>query len=148
VRMDAATLDFLIRKLLSLPIGYFQARRTGDIQRRLEGTRQMREFLVQHGVRALTALVQLATAVPLMFIFSPVVALTFLALMPLYALLMLFSTRWLRPVFNSLEEAFGKYYSYQIDAIKGIETVKALGGEGGLRNLMLQEFLGIARREF
>ena len=35
VRIDAATLDFLTRRLLALPMCYFSARRTGDIQRRL-----------------------------------------------------------------------------------------------------------------
>src|SRR6266542_2017477 len=37
VRLDTAVLDFLSRKLLSLPMSYFTNRRTGDIQRRLEG---------------------------------------------------------------------------------------------------------------
>ena len=40
VRIDAAALDFLVRKLLALPMTYFNTRRTGDIQRRLEGIRQ------------------------------------------------------------------------------------------------------------
>jgi ABC-type bacteriocin/lantibiotic exporter with double-glycine peptidase domain len=30
---------------------------------------------------------------------------------------------------------------HQIDAIKGIETVKAMGAEGSLREKMLNEFL-------
>src|SRR5262249_55743896 len=122
VRIDAATLDFLTRRMLALPIGYFQARRTGDIQRRLAGTRQVREFLVQNGVRALTAVVQLVAAVGLMFLYSKVLTLVFLLTVPLYALLMWFSARWLQPIFHALEEAFGKYHSHQIDAIKGVET--------------------------
>jgi ABC-type bacteriocin/lantibiotic exporter with double-glycine peptidase domain len=43
VRIDAATLDFLVRRLLSLPMSYFNSRRTGDVQRRLQGMRQIRE---------------------------------------------------------------------------------------------------------
>jgi ATP-binding cassette subfamily B protein len=148
VRVDAATLDFLTRKLLALPLSYFQRRRTGDIQRRLEGVRQVREFLVQSGVRALTAALQVVAALAVMLCYSGVLFLVFLLTAPLYALLLLFSLRWLRPLFFTLEEAFGKYYSYQIDAIKGVETVKALGGETGLRELMLKEFLGVARQEF
>ncbi len=148
VRIDAATLDFLTRKLLALPMAYFQTRRTGDIQRRLEGLRQVREFVVQHGVSGLTAVVQLAAALGLMALYSPLLAAVFLATAPLYALLMRFSARWLRPMFDSLEEAFGRYRSYQIDAIKGIETVKALGAEGGFRQMLLGQFHGIARRRF
>src|SRR5213082_3372104 len=50
VRLDTAVLDFLSRKLLSLPMSYFTSRRTGDIQRRLDGARQVRQFAVQQGV--------------------------------------------------------------------------------------------------
>ena len=148
VRVDAATLDFLARRLLSLPTTYFSTRRTGDIQRRLAGTRQVREFLVQHGVGGLTAAVQLMVAVALMVAYSPRLAGVFLLTAPLYALLMRASSRWLRPIFHDLEDAFGKYASYQIDAIKGIETVKALGAESTFRQLMLEQFQGVSRRLF
>src|SRR5256712_2076927 len=63
VRLDTAILDFLSRKLLSLPMTYFTSRRTGDIQRRLDGARQVREFAVQQGVGALLAAVFLLGAV-------------------------------------------------------------------------------------
>ncbi|HXK28550.1 MAG TPA: peptidase domain-containing ABC transporter, partial [Candidatus Binatia bacterium] len=130
------------------PMSYFSTRRTGDLQRRLEGIRRVREFVVQHAVSGLTALCQIGAAIALMFIYSPVLALVFLATAPLYALLMYFSSRWLRPIFDNLEEGFGKYHSHQIDAIKGIETVKAAGGEGAFRTAMLNQFHGMARRQF
>ena len=56
VRLDTAILDFLSRKLLSLPMTYFTSRRTGDIQRRLDGARQVRQFAVGQGIGALLAL--------------------------------------------------------------------------------------------
>ena len=52
VRLDTAILDFLTRQMLSLPMTYFTSRRTGDIQRRLDGARQVRQFAVQHGIGA------------------------------------------------------------------------------------------------
>jgi ATP-binding cassette subfamily B protein len=58
------------------------------------------------------------------------------------------SAKWLRPIYADLEDAFGKYRSHQIDAIKGIETVKALGAEAGFRELILDQFLGVARKQF
>ena len=148
VRVDAATLDFLTRRLLALPTSYFGSRRTGDIQRRLAGTRQVREFLVQQGVAGLTAAVQLVAAIALMVVYSPTLAGVFLLTAPCYVLLMRVSARWLRPTFHDLEEGFGRYFSHQIDAIRGIETVKALGAEGTFRQLMLDQFHGVARRIF
>jgi HlyB family type I secretion system ABC transporter len=148
VRIDAATLDYLTRTLLALPMSYFTSRRTGDIQRRLAGLRQLREFMVQSAVAGLTAVVQLGVALLLMAVYSPLLAGVFLVTAPLYLLLMRFSSRRLRPIFDDLEDGFGRYASYQIDAIKGIETVKAMGGEVAFRELMLGQFHRIARRQF
>jgi HlyB family type I secretion system ABC transporter len=148
VTIDSRTLDFLTSKLLDLPMSYFHSRRTGDIQRRLAGMRQVRMFVVQQGVQALTALATLLAAVVVMFFFDWVLALVFLATAPVYAYLMYFSRKRLRPMFDSLEEAFGKYSAHQIDAIKGIETVKAVAGESVFRSRMLDQFTSLSRRLF
>lgn len=148
VRVDSSSLDFITRRLLALPLSYFTARKTGDIQRRIQGVRQVREFLVQNGVNGLTSIAQIVAAVTLMFFYSPMLAAVFLAVAPMYAGLMKYSSKRLGPMFDELEEAYGKYNSHQIDAIKGIETVKALGAESGFREKMLNEFHGLAKKQF
>ncbi len=148
VRFDTAALDFLTRTLLALPMKYFAARRTGDILRRLAGMAQVRDFLVGQAVGGLSAAVQLAVAVLLMFLYSPTLALVALATTPGYVALLWFSRSRLRPMFDALEEAGGRYHSHQIDSVRGIETVKALGAEGALRELMLDEFLRVSRQRF
>jgi ATP-binding cassette subfamily B protein len=148
VRLDTAILDFLSRQLLSLPMTYFTSRRTGDIQRRLDGARQVRQFAVGNGISALLALVQLTGALFLMMIYSPSLMLAFLATTPLYAGLMFFSSKVLKPLFAEVEESQGKYSSHQIDAIKGIEAVKAAAAESVFRDTMLNEFLSVSRKIF
>jgi HlyB family type I secretion system ABC transporter len=148
VRFDVSTLDFVTGKLLDLPMSYFNTRRTGDIERRLSGVREVREFLVQSGVQVLTSVTQLGAALVLMFVYSWTLALVYLATVPLYAGLMRFSATRLRPMYDSLEEAFGKYQSAQIDAIRGIETVKAMAAERAFRGAMLRQFQGLADRVF
>jgi ATP-binding cassette subfamily B protein len=148
VRIDSDALDFLTGRLLALPMSYFHARRTGDIERRLGGMRQVRQFIVQSGVQALTAAAQVLIAVILMFVYNQLLALVYLASVPVYGALMRFSARRVRPVLDGLEESYGRYQSRQIDAIKGIETVKALGAESGLRMLMLTQWRELARRRF
>jgi HlyB family type I secretion system ABC transporter len=148
VRIDSAILDFLTRRLLALPMSYFHARRTGDIQRRLAGARQVREFVVQNGIGGLLSIVQIVTALAIMTAYSPTLVAVFLATAPAYAGLMVFSTRVLRPLFAELEESFGKYSSFQIDAIKGIETVKATSAEPTFREAMLNQFISVAGRQF
>ena len=148
VRIDAAILDFLTRQLLSLPMSYFTTRRTGDIQRRLDGARQVRLFAVQHGIGGLLALVTLAGAVAVMAIYSKTLAAVFLATTPLYLVMMYFSVKVLRPLLADIEESQGKYSSHQIDAIKGIEAVKAASAEFTFRDAMLTEFLDVSKKLF
>src|SRR5713101_4682556 len=148
VRLDTAILDFLSRKLLSLPMTYFTSRRTGDIQRRLDGARQVRQFAVQQGVGALLGLIFLVGALFLMGLYSPLLMIAFLATTPLYVGLMIFSVKVLRPLFQGVEESQGKYSSHQIDAIKGIEAVKAASAESAFRDAMLNEFLSVSQKLF
>jgi HlyB family type I secretion system ABC transporter len=148
VRLDTAILDFLSRQMLSLPMSYFTSRRTGDIQRRLDGARQVREFAVHHGIGALLALIQLVGALSLMALYSSSLMFAFLATTPLYGGLMYFSQKVLRPLFAGVEESQGKYSSHQIDAIKGIEAVKAAAAENVFRDIMLNEFLSVSRKIF
>ena len=148
VRLDTSILDFLSRKLLSLPMTYFTSRRTGDIQRRLDGARQVRQFAVGQGIGALLALIYLVGSLALMMVYSPILTLAFLATTPLYAGLMVFSVKVLRPLFAGVEESQGKYSSHQIDAIKGIEAVKAASAESAFRDAMLNEFLSVSKKLF
>lgn len=148
VRLDASVLDFLTRQLLALPLRYFQTRRTGDIQRRLDGARQMREFMVQHGVAGLLALITLSGALTLMFVYNPRLGGVYLLTAPLYVALMIFAVKVLRPLFSDIAESEGRYASHQIDAIKGMESVKAAGAEVAFRDTMLNQFLGVSRKLF
>jgi ATP-binding cassette subfamily B protein len=139
-RLDADSLDFVSGRLLRLPMRYFEARRTGDIQRRLIGMQQVRATLIQNGVAVVTAVTQLIVGVTIMFIYSWQLALVYVACAPLYGLLMLYSQRRMQPVFDSVEAGHGRYQSRQIDAIRGIATVKAMGAEELLRQRMWREF--------
>src|SRR3982750_98051 len=129
-------------------MSYFTSRRTGDIQRRLAGAQQVRQFAVGQGIGAILALVSLTGAIFLMTIYSSSLMFAFLATTPLYVGLMYFSFKVLRPLFASVEEAQGQYSPHQIDAIKGIEAVKAAAAETVFRDTMLNEFLGVSKKIF
>ena len=90
--------------MLALPMSYFATRRTGDIQRRLEGVREVREFIVQNGMAARWPSFNSA-ALAIMAVYSLTLLAVFLAVAPLYALLMRLATKVLRPLFAQLEEA-------------------------------------------
>jgi ABC-type bacteriocin/lantibiotic exporter with double-glycine peptidase domain/CRP-like cAMP-binding protein len=148
VDLDSASLDFITGRLLGLPLAYFESRRTGDIERRLSGLRQLRQILVQNVPDALAGAVQLVVTLVIMFAYSWVIGLAFLATAPAYAALMRMSAKRLKPTFDSLEEAYGRHASKQVDAIKGIEAVKTAGAEPDLRRRILEEFTRLADTVF
>ncbi|ETW25238.1 peptidase domain-containing ABC transporter [Mycobacterium gastri] len=141
VRVDRETLDTLSEVLLALPMSYFHARRIGDIGRRLSGLQTAREIAINRGVICLTSVAQVVVAVAFMFVFSWRLTLVYLiSSVPLYWALMWYIQTRLQPTYEGLEESWGKYQSRQIDSIRGIETVKAMGAEESLRRIMLNQF--------
>jgi ATP-binding cassette subfamily B protein len=148
VQLDGDALDFVSRRLLDLPLSYFEARRTADIERRLNGMRQVRALLVQSIVGGFSAVIQLVVSFLIMLSYSPVIGAVFLATAPVYALLMRYSSRRLRPTFDGLEEAYSRHAARQLDAIKGIEAAKSAGAEDGMRQGIRREFDQLADRVF
>jgi ABC-type bacteriocin/lantibiotic exporter with double-glycine peptidase domain len=141
VRVDRETLDTLSEVLLALPISYFHARRIGDIGRRLSGLQTVREIAINRGVICLTAAAQVIVAVTMMAILSWRLTLVYvITAVPLYWALMWYVQARLKPTYEGLEECWGKYQSRQIDSIRGIETVKAMGAEESLRRILLNQF--------
>lgn len=148
MHIDTAAFDSLTRRLLALPVGYFQTRRTGDIQRRLDGARQVRQLLVSNSLSAIVALTQLSVALVLMGLYSPLMMMIYLGVAPFYSGLLFIAVRYLRPLYDRLEKHYGEYRSEQIDAIKGIESVKTGAAEHTLREKLLDYFTRAARQQF
>lgn len=146
VRMDGASLDHLAGVLFRLPLRYFESRRSGDIEQRLDGMGQVREFAVGQGIAVITGVTQLVAAMCFMAVTSWMLVLAWLATTPVYLLLMRRSSAQLRPAFVELEEGFARYRSRQLDGIHGIETVKSMGAEDGLQRRMVRDFDDFADR--
>jgi ATP-binding cassette subfamily B protein len=145
-KFNTATLDFVTGRLLNLPMSYFAKRKVGDIERRLQSMSDIRRIVVLEGVDALTALALIVVVVSVMFAQAPLLAAAFVLVFPLYGGLMWLSHRRVRPVLAAMEEAFGRYTGSQVDLLKGVETVKTLGAEPGLRSTMRRQFLSLADR--
>jgi ABC-type bacteriocin/lantibiotic exporter with double-glycine peptidase domain/CRP-like cAMP-binding protein len=146
VRIDRESLDHIAGRLLHLPLDYFDTRRSGDIEHRLSGLRSVREFAAQQGVQALAQCGQLIAAIVLMGFLSVPLMLLWLATAPIYLLLIRSAVRRVRPAYQAEEEGFSRYRSRQLDAIRGMETVKSVGGEEGMRRRMLKDFEDVAQR--
>ncbi|OJY54314.1 peptidase domain-containing ABC transporter [Pseudonocardia sp. 73-21] len=148
IRIDAASLDILTERLFALPLAYFAQRTSVDIERRLSGVQQVREIVVKEGAIAIASLLQVVVVLAAMFTYSWVLALAFLGGLPLYALLMRFSSTRVRPAYAELEHAFAHHVFRQIDATKGIQTVKVVGAERGLQRTLGEGFAHLQGRVY
>ncbi|RNL78772.1 peptidase domain-containing ABC transporter [Nocardioides marmorisolisilvae] len=148
LRIDRASLDHVAGTLLGLPAHYFHTRRTGDIERRLNGLREVRSFFLTRGVGAFVSIFQVVGALIIIGRWDLQLTLLYAAVLPLYLVLMVVSRSKLRPAFQSLEESWGRYKSRQIDTIRGIDTVKAAGAEQQVRSGLDRQFGDLADRLF
>ncbi len=146
VQIDHESLAHLADRMLRLPLSYFETRRSGDIEHRLGALRVIREFAAQDGVQALAQGSQLVVSTVLMGLLSPVLMLAWLATLPVYLLLVRAGVRRVRPPYQSEEEGFARLRSRQLDAIQGVEAVKSLGMEEGVRKRLLHDFEEVAHR--
>ena len=145
MRVDASILDFLTRRMLALPMSYFNTRRTGDIQRRLQGAQELREFVIHSGIGGCLAIFQIFAYLSVMAAYSLKLFVVFLLTGPLCTAGLCSSRRaFSDPCSSPWRKASGKYSSHQIDAIKGIEAVKAAGAEQPFRDNMLNEFIRLS----
>lgn len=140
VRFNRDTLRFVTWKLLALPFSFFATRRSSDLTRRLNNLETVREAIIADVPQALMAFATLSIALVEMFIFNQVLAAIFVATLPIYIGLLRFSASRLRPLYDTVEDAWATFSSRQGDAVKSIDMVKSMAAERGTANSMLREF--------
>jgi ABC-type bacteriocin/lantibiotic exporter with double-glycine peptidase domain/CRP-like cAMP-binding protein len=138
-QVDTEALAHIASRMLRLPLSYFESRRSGDIERRLDGVRQVREFASQRLIPSIGNLGRVVAAVVLMGFLSPPLMALWLVTLPIYVVIVRIGTRRVRPAYEAEEEGSAQYRSRQLDAIRGVETVKSMGVEDGVRGRMLRD---------
>ncbi len=128
-RIDLRTSTRTFERLLALPIGFFEANSAGVITKHMQQVEKIREFLTGRLFLTLLDATSLFIVVPLLFMYSPSLALLVLAFSGLAA----FVIACLIPVFRrrlrNLYEAEAQRQAYLVETIHGMETVKGLATE-------------------
>ncbi|HTX63582.1 MAG TPA: cysteine peptidase family C39 domain-containing protein, partial [Acidimicrobiales bacterium] len=145
--LDRDGLQLLSERLLSLPLAYFTSRRTGDLQRRLDGLSQARGAVMDVGLVGLALGAQLLASIALLFYYSAVMGAVFFVAVPVYLLITRWSLARLVPATASLEEEAGRYASRQVEVVKGIETAKALAAEVSLQEALVAHQVALNARQ-
>ena len=132
-RIDVALGAQLFRHVLALPLAYFEARRVGDTVARVRELEQIRQFLTGHAVTVVLDVLFTAVFLGVMWFYSPWLTLIVLGSLPLYAALSLVITPIIRARLNEKFTRGAENQAFLVEAVTGIQTVKALALEPPLQ---------------
>ena len=147
-RIDVGLGAQLFRHVLALPLAYFEARRVGDTVARVRELEHIRQFLTSHSVTVVLDLVFTVVFLAVMWLYSPILTLIVMGSLPLYALLSVVITPAIRARLHEKFNRGADNQSFLVEAISGIQTVKALAVEPPLLRKWEEQLAGYVRASF
>lgn len=147
-RLDVELGARLYQRLLSLPMGYFAARRVGDSVTRVRELETIRNFLTSSTITLVLDLLFTVVFLAVMAVYSPLLTLAVAASFPLYIAISLIATPILR---RRLDEKFARgaeNNSFLVETVSSIETVKAMAVEPRMQRRWEDQLSGYVRSGF
>jgi subfamily B ATP-binding cassette protein HlyB/CyaB len=147
-RIDVGLGAQLFRHVLALPLAYFEARRVGDTVARVRELEHIRQFLTSHSVTVVLDLFFTVVFLAVMWFYSPILTLVVMGSLPLYAVLSLVITPAIRARLHEKFNRGAENQSFLVEAISGIQTVKALAVEPPLLRKWEEQLAGYVKASF
>jgi subfamily B ATP-binding cassette protein HlyB/CyaB len=147
-RIDVALGAQLFRHVLALPLAYFEARRVGDTVARVRELEHIRQFLTSHSVTVVLDVIFTVVFLAVMWFYSPILTLVVMGSLPLYALLSISITPAIRARLHEKFNRGADNQSFLVEAISGIQTVKAMAVEPPLLRRWEEQLAGYVRASF
>jgi ATP-binding cassette, subfamily B, bacterial HlyB/CyaB len=147
-RIDVGLGAQLFRHVLALPLAYFEARRVGDTVARVRELEHIRQFLTSHSVTVVLDVLFTVVFLAVMWFYSPLLTLVVMASLPLYAILSVAITPMIRARLHEKFNRGAENQSFLVEAISGIQTVKALAVEPPLLRKWEEQLAGYVRASF
>jgi subfamily B ATP-binding cassette protein HlyB/CyaB len=147
-RIDVSLGAQLFRHVLALPLSYFEARRIGDTVARVRELEQIRQFLTSHAVTVVLDVVFTVVFLTVMWFYSPTLTLVVMASLPMYALLSIAITPAIRARLHEKFNRGAENQAFLVEAISGIQTVKAMAVEPPLVRKWEEQLAGYVRSSF
>ncbi|WP_156377387.1 MULTISPECIES: type I secretion system permease/ATPase [unclassified Sphingopyxis] len=119
----------LFRHLLGLPMGYFEARRVGDIAMRVRQLETIREFLTNASLTILVDPLFTVIFLAVMWMYSVKLFLISILMIPAYLAVAIFITRPLRARIEEKFERSAANNAMLVEGIGGMQTIKAAAVE-------------------
>jgi ATP-binding cassette subfamily B protein len=124
-RIDTALGAEIIDHLLRLPLRYFERRPVGELSTRVNELENIRQFLTGTALTVVLDAIFSVIYIVVMAIYSWVLTLVALSTIPLFALVTFLASPIIRKQLRTKAERNAEAQSYFVEAISGIQTVKA-----------------------
>jgi len=147
-RIDVGLGAQLFRHVLALPLAYFEARRVGDTVARVRELEHIRQFLTSNSVTVVLDLLFTVVFLGVMLFYSTTLTLVVLATIPLYAILSAVITPVIRARLNEKFNRGAENQSFLVEAISGIQTVKAMAVEPPLQRKWEEQLAAYVQASF
>lgn len=147
-RVDAELGASLFRHLTRLPMAYFQARRVGDTVARVRELETIRDFLTSSALTAVIDLLFSFVFLAVMWAYSPLLLLVVLATLPLYSAVIFIVGPILRRRLNEKFARGAENQSFLVEAVTGVETLKALAVEPQMQDRWERQLAGYIQSSF
>lgn len=147
-RIDVGLGAQLFRHILALPLAYFEARRVGDTVARVRELEQIRQFLTSHSVTVVLDVLFTAVFLVVMWFYSAMLTGVVMVSLPFYAILSVAITPAIRARLHEKFNRGAENQSFLVEAISGIQTVKAMAVEPPLLRKWEEQLAGYVRASF
>ncbi len=124
-RVDVELGVRLFRHLMSLPLSYFESRRTGDTVARIREMETVRNFLTGSTLTLFVDLLFVFIFLGVMYLFSPLLAGIVMGALPLFFLVSFVVTPFMRSRLEDKQQKTAESQSFLVETLGGMETVKA-----------------------
>lgn len=133
-RIDGRLSLYLLDRMLSLPLDFFERNPTGLIQSKLSKIYQIRSFLTGKLLQTGLDLVVVAIVVPILFVLNWVLTLAVLSLAVILAFIVYHYADAVGRRFKAVVAAEQRKNTHLVESIYGIKTIKSLALEGRRRS--------------
>ncbi|MFP4411353.1 peptidase domain-containing ABC transporter [Coleofasciculus sp.] len=124
-RIDMHLGSEIIDHLVRLPLRYFEKRPVGELASRINELENIRQFLTGTALTVVLDAVFSVLYIVVMFVYSWVLTIVSLAIIPLFVLLTVIVSPIVRRQLRTKAERNAQTQSYLVEVMSGIQTVKA-----------------------
>ncbi|MCF8197728.1 MAG: peptidase domain-containing ABC transporter [Sulfuritalea sp.] len=148
MKCNAAIIGAVYQRLLSLPIGYFEARKTGDITSRLEQNEEITNFVTEDGLETFLSLFSVVVYLSVMLYFNVLLTLAAVSFLLLNIVLIAKISPRIRQINRETFVKEADLESHLIESLRGARTLKTIGADHLARWQYENNFAAVANMKF